>query len=90
MQEIRIIIQNSYKLNRGNLVIKELIQIAKEKEFKDIVLLHENRGQPDLMIISHLPYSQTTYFGLFNVDLRNDTKAGDYMYSFRSFSSFDI
>ena len=77
MQEMRIILPNSYKLNRGNLVIKELVQIAKEKEFTDIVLLHENRGQPDGMIISHLPYGPTTYFGLFNVVLRHDIKADD-------------
>lgn len=74
MQEMRIIIPNSFKLNRGNLVIKELIQIAKEKEFTDVILLHENRGQPDGIIISHLPYGPTTYFGLFNVVLRHDIK----------------
>ncbi len=77
MQEMRILLPNSYKLNRGNLVIKELVQMAKEKEFTDIVLLHENRGQPDGLIISHLPYGPTTYFGLFNVILRHDIKTDD-------------
>jgi U3 small nucleolar ribonucleoprotein protein IMP4 len=74
LQEMRIIIPNSYKCNRGNLVIKELIQMAKQKEFTDVILLHENRGQPDGIIISHLPYGPTTYFGLFNVVLRHDIK----------------
>lgn len=74
MQEFRLLVPNSYKCNRGNMVIKELVQIAKEKEFTDIVLLHENRGQPDGLIISHLPYGPTTYFGLFNVVLRHDIK----------------
>lgn len=77
MQEIRILIPNSVKLNRGNLVLKELVQIAKEKEFTDIILLHENRGQPDGMIISHLPYGPTAYFGLFNVVLRHDIKTDE-------------
>lgn len=74
MQEMRIIIPNSFKLNRGGMVIKEIIEIAKEKEFTDVVLLHENRGQPDGMIVSHLPYGPTTYFGLYNVVLRHDIK----------------
>lgn len=74
MQEMRIIIPNSYKLNRGNLVIKELVQIAKEKEFTDIILLHENRGQPDGLILTHLPYGPTIYFGLYNVVLRHDIR----------------
>jgi U3 small nucleolar ribonucleoprotein protein IMP4 len=74
MQEMRIIIPNSYKLNRGNLVIKDLVQIAKEKEFTDIILLHENRGQPDGLILTHLPYGPTIYFGLYNVVLRHDIR----------------
>ena len=74
MQEMRLIIPNSYKLNRGNMVIKELINVAKEQEFSDVILLHENRGQPDGIIISHLPYGPTIYFGLFNVVLRHDIK----------------
>lgn len=74
MQELRLIFPNSYKLNRGNLVLKELVEIAKEKEFTDIILLHENKGQPDGMIISHLPFGPTIYIGLFNVVLRHDIK----------------
>lgn len=74
MKEFRLLIPNAEKINRGNLVIKELVQVAKEKEYTDIILLHENRGEPDGMIISHLPYGPTTYFGLYNVVLRHDIK----------------
>jgi U3 small nucleolar ribonucleoprotein protein IMP4 len=74
MKEFRLLVPNSIKINRGNLVIKELVQVAKEKEFTDIILLHENRGEPDGIIVSHLPYGPTTYFGLFNVVLRHDIK----------------
>lgn len=74
MKEFRMLVPNSTKLNRGNLVIKELVQIGREKEYTDIILLHENRGQPDGIILTHLPYGPTTYFGLFNVVLRHDIK----------------
>lgn len=33
----------------------------------DIVMVHEHRGEPDGLVVSHLPYGPTAYFGLFNV-----------------------
>jgi len=37
-------------------------------------MLHETRGEPDGLIVSHMPYGPTTYFGLSNVVLRHDLK----------------
>jgi U3 small nucleolar ribonucleoprotein protein IMP4 len=53
-------------------VIKELVKTCQENEFSDLIILHENRGVPDGMIISHMPFGPTIYFGLFNVLLRHD------------------
>jgi U3 small nucleolar ribonucleoprotein protein IMP4 len=39
-----------------------------------MVILHETRGEPDGLIICHLPYGPTAYFGLSNVVLRHDLK----------------
>lgn len=72
LKEMRIIIPNSVRVNRGNTVLKDLVKVCQENEFSDLVLLHENRGSPDGMIISHMPYGPTIYFGLFNVVLRHD------------------
>jgi U3 small nucleolar ribonucleoprotein protein IMP4 len=36
--------------------------------------LHETRGEPDGLIISHLPFGPTAYFGISNVVLRHDLK----------------
>lgn len=72
MKEMRLIFPNSVRVNRGNTVIKDLVKICQEQEFSDLVILHENRGQPDGMIISHMPYGPTVYLGLFNVVLRHD------------------
>ncbi len=72
LQEIRIIIPNSIRVNRGNIVLKDIIKACKENDFSDLIILHENRGNPDGMIISHMPNGPTIYFGLFNVVLRHD------------------
>lgn len=37
-------------------------------------MLHETRGEPDGIIVSHLPYGPTAYFGISNVVLRHDLK----------------
>lgn len=37
-------------------------------------MLHETRGEPDGLIVSHLPYGPTAYFGISNVVLRHDLK----------------
>jgi U3 small nucleolar ribonucleoprotein protein IMP4 len=37
-------------------------------------MIHETRGEPDGIIISHMPYGPTAYFGLSNVILRHDLK----------------
>jgi U3 small nucleolar ribonucleoprotein protein IMP4 len=72
LQEIRIIIPNSVRVNRGNIVLKDIIRACKQNDYSDLIILHENRGNPDGMIISHMPSGPTIYFGLFNVVLRHD------------------
>lgn len=69
---MRIVFPNSVRINRGNNVIKELVKTCQEHEFSDLVILHENRGVPDGLIVSHMPNGPTAYFGLFNVVLRHD------------------
>ena len=39
-----------------------------------MIILHEHRGEPDGMIVCHLPFGPTAYFGLNNVILRHDLK----------------
>ena len=35
-------------------------------------MVHEHRGEPDGLVVCHLPYGPTAYFGLFNTVLRHD------------------
>ena len=48
--------------------------MAIKKEQTDLVILHEHRGEPDGLIVSHLPLGPTVYFGLKDVVLRHDLK----------------
>lgn len=48
-------------------VISEIIETCRAHEFTDVLLVHEHRGVPDGLIICHLPFGPTAYFGLLNV-----------------------
>lgn len=48
-------------------VISEIIETCRAHDFTDVILVHEHRGVPDGLIISHLPFGPTAYFGLMNV-----------------------
>jgi len=74
LKELKILIPNATRTNRGNYVIKELVEMAVKYNFTDLVILHEHRGKPDGMIVSHLPTGPTAYFGVSNVVLRHDLK----------------
>ena len=50
------------------------MKICQANDFTDLIILHETRGEPDGIIVSHLPYGPTAYFGISNVVLRHDLK----------------
>ncbi|KAJ6515986.1 Brix-domain-containing protein [Mycena sanguinolenta] len=71
-KEIRLVFPNSHRINRGNYVVKELADACRANEVTDLIVLHEHRGIPDAMIVSHFPHGPTVYFTLNNVSLRHD------------------
>jgi U3 small nucleolar ribonucleoprotein protein IMP4 len=71
---MKLIIPNSIRINRGNYILKDLVKISQANNFTDLIILHETRGEPDGLIVCHLPYGPTAYFGLSNVVLRHDLK----------------
>eukprot|EP00878_Enallax_costatus_P021898 GHUV01023209.1.p1 GENE.GHUV01023209.1~~GHUV01023209.1.p1 ORF type:complete len:277 (+),score=54.56 GHUV01023209.1:455-1285(+) len=71
-KEMRLCIPNSQRINRGGLVLSELVDTCRNHGFTDVVVLHEHRGEPDGMVVCHLPYGPTAYFGIFNTVLRHD------------------
>jgi len=69
---MRLVFPNSHRINRGNYVIKELAEACRANDVTDLIVLHEHRGVPDALIVSHFPHGPTVYFTLSNVILRHD------------------
>ncbi|KAL6759188.1 Brix-domain-containing protein [Haematococcus lacustris] len=71
-KEMKLVLPNSQRINRGGMVLAELVDSCRSHDFTDIVILHEHRGEPDGLVVCHLPYGPTAYFGLHNTVLRHD------------------
>ncbi|PWA26973.1 Anticodon-binding [Artemisia annua] len=67
LQELNTVFPNSQRINRGAQVISEIVETCREHNFTDLILVHENRGVPDRIVISHLPFGPTAYFHILNV-----------------------
>jgi U3 small nucleolar ribonucleoprotein protein IMP4 len=70
--EVRLIFPNAQRINRGNTTIREVVAAARDAEFTDFIVVAETRGEPDGLIISHLPYGPTVHFSLSNTVMRHD------------------
>jgi U3 small nucleolar ribonucleoprotein protein IMP4 len=71
-KEIRLLLPTAVRLNRGNLILPDLVQSAQSAGLSDVVLLHETRGTPNALTLSHFPHGPTISFSLHNVVLRHD------------------
>ena len=71
-KEMKLIFPNAQRLNRGNYEMKQLVAACRANNVTDFILVHEHRGNPDTLIISHLPYGPTATFSLTNVVMRHD------------------
>jgi U3 small nucleolar ribonucleoprotein protein IMP4 len=67
-----LLLPTAVRINRGNYVLPELVASAQRSELTDVILLHEHRGKPTALTISHLPHGPTASFSLHNVMLRAD------------------
>lgn len=50
----------------------EIAAACKANEVTDLIIVHEHRGVPDGLIVSHFPHGPTAFFSLSNVILRHD------------------
>lgn len=62
----------SVRLNRGNSVLPSLVKLCQNSATTDLVLLHEHRGVPTALTVTHFPHGPTASFSLHNVVLRHD------------------
>ncbi|MCJ1339216.1 snoRNA-binding rRNA-processing protein imp4 [Bachmanniomyces sp. S44760] len=71
-KEVRLLLPTSIRLNRGNLILPNLVSSANASGLSDLILLHEHRGTPTALTLSHFPHGPTASFSLHNVLLRLD------------------
>ncbi|KAG8904318.1 snoRNA-binding rRNA-processing protein imp4 [Tulasnella sp. 403] len=74
-KELRFVFPNAHRLNRGRYDMDDLAGACRANEITDLIIVHEHRGQPNAMVVSHFPHGPTVYFTLNNVVLRHDTDA---------------
>ncbi|CAH9063609.1 unnamed protein product [Cuscuta europaea] len=74
VKELKIVFPNATRMNRGSQGIPEIIETCRSHDFSDAIFVHEFRGVPDGIIISHLPFGPTAHFRLLNVVTRHDIK----------------
>ncbi|EAK87831.1 IMP4 U3 small nucleolar ribonucleoprotein [Cryptosporidium parvum Iowa II] len=72
VKELNLVIPNSFRINRGGYVLNDFGDLCRSNGATDLVVVHEHRGEPDGLIISHFPYGPTAYFAISDVVLRHD------------------
>ena len=55
-KELKLLFPGAVRVNRGGQVVGDLVESSRTGGFSDIVVVHEHRGEPDGMVISHLPF----------------------------------
>jgi U3 small nucleolar ribonucleoprotein protein IMP4 len=71
-KEVRLVFPTSQRINRGNTTVGELVDACRRADFTDIVMVQETRGEPDALIVSHLPFGPTVFFTISSPVLRHD------------------
>lgn len=71
-KELKLMFPNSIKLNRGTYIIPDLVATCQRVQISDLIILHEHRGIPTSLTISHFPHGPSIIFTLHNVKLRHD------------------
>ncbi|KAF8461034.1 anticodon-binding protein [Kalaharituber pfeilii] len=71
-KELRLLFPTSIRLNRGNTILPHLTTSCLSTGMSDLLLVHEHRGVPTSITISHFPHGPTAQFSLHNVVLRHD------------------
>lgn len=72
VKELRLILPNSQRMNRGNYDVKQLVQACRANNVTDFIVVHEHRGVPDSLVVCHLPFGPTAYFTMSDVIMRHD------------------
>ena len=73
---MRLVFPNAHRVNRGTYVMGEIAAACRANAITDLLIIHEHRGVPDALVVSHFPHGPTVLFTLHNVVLRHDVPSG--------------
>ncbi|ANB11667.1 Imp4p [Sugiyamaella lignohabitans] len=71
-KEVKLLFPTGIRLNRGGTILPSLVSACQSSGSTDLILLHEHRGVPTALTVSHFPHGPTASFSLHNVVLRHD------------------
>lgn len=71
-KELKLVFPGAQRMNRGRYEVGALVRACKANGVTDLLVVHEHRGTPVGLIVSHLPFGPTAYFTLCNVVMRHD------------------
>lgn len=75
-KEVKLLIPDSIRINRGNNTVGDLLASCRDSDFTDILMVQETRGEPDGLVVCHLPHGPTAFFSIHNAVLRHDLAGG--------------
>ncbi|KAJ1654669.1 Ribosome production factor 1 [Dispira simplex] len=70
--DLLTVFPNSRYVRRGKYRIQQIIEYCNNREFTDIIVVHEDHKQPFALTIFHLPGGPTAHFKLSNITLMKD------------------
>lgn len=68
------IIPNSVSLYRNRSGVKKIVKSAIKKEFTDVLVINENRKEPNGLLVIHLPHGPTAHFKVSNVKITTELR----------------
>ncbi|XP_059170487.1 ribosome production factor 1-like [Physella acuta] len=73
-KELKKVIPNSVIKYRRGLDLKKIVPQAIERDFTDLIVINEDAGEPNGLVLCHLPNGPTAEFKMMNVKLCKELK----------------
>ncbi|KAL1518303.1 hypothetical protein ABEB36_001945 [Hypothenemus hampei] len=73
-RELTRIIPNSISLYRNRSGVKKIVKSATKKGYSDVLVVNENRKEPDGLLVIHLPNGPTAHFKISNVHITTELR----------------
>jgi len=72
VDELLTIFPNSHYYKRRTFSVKQILRFCTNRGFTDVIVINEDRKQPNGFLLAHLPKGPTAYFRLSSVKLREE------------------